>query len=117
MTDAMPAGREMDALVAEKVMAQPVYHHAGSKDICHCKINGDDDITICEGPVKKYSTDIAAAWEVAVHMHMIFAVRFAAGCVEGDQWYCEIGAGPIFQGIANIAPLAICRAALKAVGA
>jgi len=61
--------------------------------------------------VPKYSTDIAAAWEV------VGRVREGKGNCD-MQWRVEWGFsfGSDFYSWAPTAPLAICRAALKAVG-
>jgi hypothetical protein len=117
--DAMPAGREMDALVAEKVMGFVVMRHR-DVDGQHIEHNPDELMRGPDGeapryaymvPVDHYSTDIAAAWEVVeklvseqgLHLwwHNVWLVDFA---LSGAQR-------------AETAPLAICRAALKTVNA
>ena len=124
MTD-LPAGRELDALIAEKVMGLKVYHHAGSHDVCHCDIEGDDDITVCQGPVKAYSTSIADAWEVVERMGGRISLQgpgtedMGEGYVTYDTWTAEFQpkghqTGSISR--ADTAPLAICLASLKACG-
>jgi hypothetical protein len=107
MTDInrMQAGREMDALVAEKVMGcnHVIRHLTGW--VC-----ADD-----HQAVPKYSVDIAAAWEVVgklqkqgMAMSLVFGVY---------TWECKFGdASDVFgQAKHSDVPLAICRAALKAV--
>ena len=100
--DEMPAGREMDALVAEKVMADP------------------------PGQVwpRAYSTDIATAWEVAEKMRQIHAQVSLIGTPpvgKYEGWSMIVWKEkpnletPFSVKISLKAPLAICRAALKAV--
>jgi len=108
---AMEAGREMDALVAEKVMGW---------ELRTFKSNGVDFWHIpgtvrCELDAPKFSTDIGAAWEVVEKMigemwnlsleyqSAVYWCEFGKTCVPGDGE------------IADTAPLAICRAALLAV--
>jgi hypothetical protein len=91
----MPAGREMDALIAEKVM--------GVKLFCFCP-----------------STDIAAAWQVVDY----FAKKYGDVCLEmvlvenetltGQEWCVSLRLDADIA-LADTAPLAICRAALLAV--
>ena len=115
----MKAGRELDALIAEKVMGLTrhdesyVAEGVGKvlrfvwRDGCGtCVYSGDMFLP-------HYSTDIAAAWEVVE---------------KADLWslYGSIGDGPYRACIqfgdreglmtADTAPLAICLAALKAKG-
>jgi len=121
--DTLPAGRELDALVAERVMG---WLDVGKqRDSVHTEfVNfGVDPATVEERRAKKYaarqvvphySSDIAAAFQVVEKMaekgDLIFlqthrgdAERYAATFVEP------------FTAYAPTAPLAICRAALKAV--
>ena len=129
--DALPAGREMDALVAEKVMGRKAYYHAGQRYGCLCPLDGDDDISLCKGGL---SVCIAAAWEVvewfikyikagrAAHPahvgpdEVILRIdpkrrvhRFGGRTDDPEYGYME------WTSAADTAPLAICRAALKAV--
>lgn len=152
-TDTMPAGREMDALVAEKVMGL-AYHKwqegtitvcTGDCDpecVCDCvgeaggfvcalcgsgreakywnieKLN--DANTFC-GYHGRYSTDIAAAWEVVEYMRSIgFALdSYSSGKgEEGHSWTDAIFVKSLDEILvrAETFPLAVCRAALKAIG-
>ena len=131
----LKAGRELDALVAEKVMGLPEkdwhpecsrYHQVDDAEFDSkygwmgwCYTEGREICTAKKYP-PRYSTDIAAAWEV----------------VESDYWSEDWGivkvdsAEPLYQvwdlpgweletGLISQAyssPLAICLAALKAVG-
>jgi len=108
----MKAGQELDALVAEKVMGM----RPGVDWHSPCF-----DEFFCDNPCPRFSTSIAAAWEV-----------FEWLCKRGDDiaevvqltfnvqngWWCtsERWTQIDVQGNAPTAPLAICLAALKAVG-
>lgn len=119
--DEMPAGSDLDALIAEKVLGwsdiRPDPHCTGFegrplKDFKHCLI-------------PRYSTNIADAWKVAevASKGEIWAVTpmpmyggknpFAEG-IEGKFSVIDLnvmdGWGHIVS--ADTAPLAICRAAL-----
>jgi hypothetical protein len=101
--DSMPAGRELDALVAEKVM----------------------NYTTWAFGVPRYSESIEAAWGVLEKIldlegkketHLpVFSVQVSPyGC----SAVLQVGAGCVkVTSNAESAPLAICRAALKVVGA
>jgi hypothetical protein len=110
----MKPGRELDALVAEKVMGYRRHH-----DDCNTYWVDSDG----EEPTHShdYSTDIAAAWEV-VEKLAEKRIQISAAPLWGsegrmiweatwkkvnDTW------NPVH---ANSAPHAICLAALKAVG-
>ena len=96
--------REIDALVAEKVMGLKFYHASGEPDLV--KVDGK------KTDIPKYSTSIEAAWQVVEkipNMDMQFC---------GDNW-CKVTfgyKGDTFTIESHTAPLAICLAALKAVG-
>ena len=105
--DAMPAGRELDILVAEKVMGcYGLFKHSDGTPLCEC-----------HGlrPVPRYSTDIAAAWEVLKKLpngvYVGYEKAAGAWCVAAN-W----ADGEPFSWLSygKTAPLAICRAALKA---
>ena len=108
--DTMPAGREMDALVAEKVMgwADINSNAALVGGLCDDKRNWK--------PLPFYSTDIAAAWEVVEKIKGNYGnCRFITEWVpKAKQWSC--GGDGYDCGWGKTAPLAICRAALKAGG-
>lgn len=142
--DKLEAGRELDALIAEKVMgckprllrrADTVPDYCGCETRQHAR--SDDDSRIAE-----YSTDIAAAWEVVKKLgefrdgpnklykpvirleyyeHDGIATVTVGRCkgimgdatdISAEVWE-EHGEANADQAMA----LAICRAALKAVGA
>lgn len=128
----MEAGRDLDVLVAEKVMGCKVElvkigTVAGWDSEPHCCCPGnphefsDRDYEVVE--LKRYSTDIAAAWEV-VEKITLGKERFSYECLWRDpndgKW--AFGSfdrdGSFFpMEKADTAPHAICLAALKAVGA
>jgi hypothetical protein len=70
----------------------------------------------CSGhDLPEYSTDIAAAWEVATRFKVF---SLATRSFMGDGWVARIqqGLNSVQEVIAPTAPHAICLAALKAVG-
>jgi hypothetical protein len=111
----MKPGRELDALIAEKVMGLSVieplrlyYRHP----------------TMVTNEIPDYSTDIAAAWQVVEKIkaqikpgrkeRRDFTVMF----VDGEWlvgWSLEFGGGMEGMSAAATAPHAICLAALKAI--
>lgn len=99
--DALQAGPELDALVAEKVMGFTVIY--GFMQVF-------EDATPIDIP--KYSTDIAAAWQIVEKMR---------GCASSvwDRWEKELFDGHVLLRACALgdAPFLISRAALKAVGA
>ena len=131
----MNAGRELDALVAEKLFG---WEGIERVECSRCGIGEgadlhgyyEDSSVLC---IPKYSTDIAAAWEVLDHVYKtsgfqeISILRFS----ESDGWEVRLGkpgsrtrieahvSGSMLnhENVAQAAPLAICLAALKAVGA
>ena len=131
--DEMPAGREMDALVAEKVMGYtlselslPAYPKYKLFDIESGEFSG----YVKEVP--HYSTDIADAWEVVKRMPIPFKLEkcwekayqigpegwSACWCTDADCEGCNensrcTNGDDVW---AETAPLAICRYALKVAG-
>jgi hypothetical protein len=124
----MEAGREMDALVAEKVFGGPEAHKdwywwdganmVWSNDTAY----GAKPILIpalFAGP--HFSTDISAAWEAVEKMKQgghIFTFEMVTD--DEDQYSAGFERKmedykPIWSGFGDTAPLAICRAALLAV--
>ena len=111
------AGRELDALVAERVMG---WHREGvllwPPDCKRTKwVHGVS--------VPPYSTQMAFAWEVVEKLKERVLVIVGGGPNdEGgcEDWYCTVKSFGYRQfqdqewsEVANTAPLAICRAALK----
>ncbi len=105
----MKPGRELDALVAEKVMGyETVYSGANYY------------VERTYSPVPLYSTDISAAWEVVEKLAcMKDEVNVFYDC---GAWFCNTGVDANGEwsiersGSCATAPHAICLAALKAVG-
>lgn len=124
----MPAGKEMDILVAEKVMGLslqhllPVYEEGSTDDgldgwsgfVCpRCRRPSD---MLDEPCTKYYSTDIRAAWEVVEKFYSMRLDRYS----NGQEWRCYLvgardGKDADARGVADTASLAICRAALLLV--
>ncbi len=115
----LPAGRELDALVAEKVMKLLVIYADGETD-CVPVIQESIDTgrsLIRADLLPHYSADIAAAWEVFERFtgdgrHPL--VRYDGLRPEGYPYWTVAISG--HRGDADTAPLAICLAALAAVG-
>lgn len=106
------AGRELDALVAEKVMGIAVNRFG---EVIQPGMG--------VGMPRRYSTDIASAWGVVEKMQAdgwFFKVEDGAlhTCWYADFIISEPGRPPKGprRTQADTAPLAICLAALKAVG-
>lgn len=107
-----PAGRELDEMVGKALGLEPtpgLYTFFGTDPTAH--------------PVwPHYSTDIAAAWRVVEEMDVRWEGAFVEVMRHRDGYTCRIFDPGYrqFQDIeasakAETAPLAICRAALKAV--
>ena len=114
----MQAGREMDALIAEKVMGDNIkrfiWKRYGKPDAIQ-----DPDY----GGPRYFSTDIAAAWGVVEKMGYNWSLSRDVGrCgsdyeTKGDMLYRFIYTAPgmPMEGVtAETFPLAVCRAALLA---
>lgn len=101
----MPASRELDVLIAEKVLGLNLdWEFAEFQD-------GDPAIPTLRdkydeiGIVPFYSTDISAAWDV------VEKLRLTIEPTGINKWYSHRGIGS--KGFsAESAPLAICRAAI-----
>lgn len=103
--DEMPAGREMDALVAEKVMGYLCVCDEEPRD---CPIHAKSD----QDTLLSYSTDIADAWIMMEKMRFVIGSHHGlhGGLHPCDGWLAR--KGTVFA-LAKTAPLAICRVALK----
>jgi hypothetical protein len=122
----MEAGRELDVLVAEKVMGYrtapiPDGETANPPNFWPVAEDGDTILThINAGLVPHYSTDIAAAWDVIVWMLNRFdcAVMLQWDMQHFQMWHAGFGiASDKFpDAIADTPAHAICLAALRAVG-
>lgn len=130
--------RELDALVAEKVMGCRVLHQAASVagPYCGCLSDGGykkgphGDPREFDADLYAYSTDISAAWQVVEKMKSNgytfelddrkagWAASFVAYGQDSKTlgWVKAVAAGVPTE-IAEAAPRAICLAALKTVAA
>ena len=112
----MKAGRELDALIAEKVMGWKV-----DRIVEHNNTTGDELLHIF-GPDKfpHYSTQIADAWLVVEKLgkddwtYTIVGNSSYNRC-DLRKWLSHNNWAHLYSD-ADTAPLAICLAALKAVG-
>lgn len=106
----LEVGRELDMRIAEMVMNW----HAPTRRCPHWYPKSDDLAMNILGPeVPNYSTDIAAAWEVVEKLHEDFA--FTCEYV-GHLYVVQLWSNTKkVIASADTVPLAICRAALKAV--
>ena len=126
MSDEPLAGPDLDALIAEKVMGlewrpwkpygapegwfpkgAPTYDWRDENGHAHNPEGYKSDLPL-------YSFDIAAAWEVVGSSACEYGHKFSLE-YEHDVWYACVSG--MYEAQADTAPLAICRAALKAVGA
>lgn len=110
----MKAGLELDALIAEKVMG---WHFVGTFTLdpelnCDRWARDQNGLERYFHEVPKYSTDIAAAWQVVEKMIVYSEHHFLLD--KGGAWLCRFREGGLSPG--ETAPHAICLAALKAVG-
>ena len=114
--DALPASRALDALVAEKVMGWEWFRFIRHEDSYIGEFGpaqGDEPIAENYGEHPPlYSTSIAAAWEVVEKLRDTQFTLERDALVSAGGWSCMMGG----FGEGSTAPLAICRAALKAVG-
>ena len=123
----MKAGRELDALIAEKVFGskKPTHKH----DRVHLEPMNDDTFCwecfciyahgdVCEWVPRKYSAQIADAWLVVEKMEemegTVSIFYYYAPSEKTSYWGVKLGYREIYAS-ANTAPLAICLAALKAI--
>lgn len=113
----MKAGRELDALIAEKIMhLDNIRWREGSlyDDTDHKFLEyGSDYIAGIGNQIPDYSTNIYAAWEVVNKIGGWFQITQIAIEREEPFWSCEFGTDQAAG--AATAPLAICMAALKVV--
>lgn len=123
----LQAGRALDALVAEKILGRTDWEHgeigetSGGNPYCvRCNELGNwgDKIFTNDRCCPRYSKDIAAAWLVIEKLEQdgfqISLNNFT------PYWHVvmtkNMGVDGFGCGQADTAPLAICLAALKAVG-
>ena len=115
----LKAGCELDARVAQQVLSLPHLEYGPGMKCPEC--GGEVDFRVrawcfnCQGwfysPYREYSTDIAAAWQV-VEQFKDYNMQLDG---HGDGWTFHIFKdATCYEADAPTAPLAICRAALKA---
>lgn len=120
----MKPGRELDALVAEKVMGLKRSYRKGETIALSAGtttwIEGDLAVEITGYP--RYSTDISAAWGVVEAKDARLLLFQMSRVKEHPIWKAEFVVTNLFRSDdrftaeASTAPHAICLAALKAVG-
>lgn len=112
-TTEVAAGRELDTLIAERVFALTVVEdpvNYRGVQIARAGREGSD--------LPHYSTDHAAAWQVVEQMQAQ-GWNFACDDMGGLPWWVEFSQAGYRRGGQNTAstlPLAVCRAALAALG-
>jgi hypothetical protein len=127
--DEMGSGRTLDALVAKLVMGCEVVSHSldASDYACGCP-DYPHTQAMTHARLPRYSTQIGAAWEVVrrmreAHNYLLTLEQFLMNSDEYEDWWARFthritdvmhesdptAAPPV------PAPLAICRAALRAV--
>lgn len=106
----MPAGREMDALIAERVMDYKLIDGPESLEVGKMMYYTPDQIPA-------FSTNIGAAWLVAEKMNRdYFTLEIHSSVLSGaGVRFWGPNSGPTYSATAETVPLAICRAALIAV--
>jgi hypothetical protein len=119
----MPAGKEMDALIAIEVMGLPDRPMYGNS----CAYCGSEMwhgverswCSVCEewrySAYKEYSDGIEEAWEVVEKLCNESGCDVVKVCKRDPEllrgeWSCNFGRG--YEAFGDTAPLAICRAAL-----
>ena len=128
--DTMPAGREMDELIAVKVMgwkrvAAFASFEVATRETKHygeslVRPGGEGEADFVGAECPRYSTDIAAAWEVLMEIQRRTRfLRIIKDDREGpDMWFCvEWGGEKKYESSEGPLPVVACRAALKAVKA
>lgn len=107
--------RKLDTLVAEKVMGWNQLEHMGLKRIIW-KPGYSDDVAWFNDP-PRYSTDIAAAWEVFEASEKEWRMDIISRDSDNrDGWIVGSYDPDRVISKGRTAPLAICLAALKAKG-
>lgn len=116
--------REIDALVAEKVMGWMPFPLADGEVMEGYYYNG---ITTWPTPAPNYSTNIADAWQVVEMLSDEYEYDHVTISSSNKVWYCDIVKNlpanedgeldsDVWDHTASTAPMAICLAALKAMG-
>jgi hypothetical protein len=104
------AGEKIDHLIAEKVMGYEWRQKPGTIGLFWDR---DRNSAVVELP--KYSTKISAAWQV---IDKLIESGAEVNVGFSDKWDCDIDypIGCNWRKVGDTAPLAICLAALEAVG-
>lgn len=125
----MNSGRELDALVAEKVMGFKKVQHF-DREVTHespegCLIYADFLPAPEAMKIPSYSTDIAAAWEIVEKLPLLIELQSpGAPCNDNEyennsnEWKAEARATIHDRSVfarAATAPHVICLAALKVI--
>lgn len=117
----MPAGREMDYLIATCIMGWKLAMVQNgtypSQYLVHQTLG-----RILPDDFDRYSTDLSTAFEVIQKMHEMKYKYTLHGHFMGSELQIATfdhqdwaDANPLYKAVADSAPLAICRAALLAV--
>ncbi|GCL71778.1 hypothetical protein PN4B1_16830 [Paenibacillus naphthalenovorans] len=113
----MEPGRELDALVAEKVMRGTAHTYVfNNKTINGMMFQIEDGVIISRVP--HYSTDISSAWEVQEKLQDYGGMVLGCyGSKNGARWFSAqtVVNGKEISVTSHTAPEAICKAALLAV--
>lgn len=115
----MKVGRELDALIAEKVMGLVEHASYAGKNKVSLGWRKQGDISFIDlRKLKDYSTNIKDAWEVVEKTGLLIVYELHQESDSG-KWligYGSDGCGFTTMFEADSAPLAICLAALKSIG-
>ena len=108
----MQASRELDALIAEKVMGKSLPYNLHEMEALARRTKAGAELV--DRMVPHYSTQIADAWLVVEKMGGVVGIDRYPKYDDPDEWYWDVG---FKKGTAqaDTAPLAICLAALKTV--
>src|SRR5688572_26371799 len=119
MADVNPS-RELDAAIAAKVMGwhdvkfQPIANAFGEKVLDEYAGHPPNDL-LKNAIIPKYSSNIQFAWDVLEKLKTL-SVFAAVISAKGQPWVCKVNKDTAFvEERADAAPLAICKAALKAM--
>ncbi|HZE98091.1 MAG TPA: hypothetical protein VE981_13760 [Planctomycetota bacterium] len=122
---ALSPGRELDALVAEKVMGWLSVHkqsiaNAMGQHVMDDYVGLPTSTSTIPQLVPRYSTMIQEAWKVADELRgrsQFVAVISGLGPQGVQPWICKINRdGGFIEERADVPAVAICLAALKSVG-
>ncbi|WP_199614694.1 BC1872 family protein [Paenibacillus alkalitolerans] len=108
---AMKPGRELNTLIAEKVMGWKIQSYDDLPDVTPEPDWVSENVVFCSMSEWEPSTDISAAWEVLEKSRKSGEVSMWTD--KNGKWACEIGYW-IYDDCDNV-PEAICKAALLAV--